>query len=217
MRNFQLKKICSQGLGLALLLGLMMFLGGCGREQAASVAKTPTATPGAGAAPQVSSVNPANLFDCEPINRKITAAFSKAMDPLTITTATFLVTGISPVTGTVVWDATNNIALFKPSSNLAPDAIYTATITTSAKDTTGNPLASNFSWSFESCLTADATAPTVSSTVPANTARWAEMNSFQVVFWHRFGAGAMPYPLSTFATVWSDTRWRRLAKAPTIR
>jgi hypothetical protein len=86
------------------------------------------------------------------------------------------VTGISPVTGTVVWDATNNIAIFKPSSNLAPDAIYTATITTSAKDTTGNPLASNFSWSFESCLTADATAPTVSSTVPVNTATAVPIN-----------------------------------------
>jgi len=176
MRNFQLNKICSQGLGLTLLLGLMMFLGGCGREQAASVAKTAPVTPGAGGAPQVSSVNPANLFDCEPINRKITAAFSKAMDPLTITTATFLVTGISPVTGTVVWDATNNIALFKPSSNLAPDAIYTATITTSAKDTTGNPLASNFSWSFESCLTTDTTAPTVNSTIPVNTATAVPIN-----------------------------------------
>src|ERR1700680_165620 len=176
MRNFQLKKICAQGLGSALLLGLMMLLGGCGREQAAGVAKTPTVTPGAGGAPQVSSVNPANLFDCEHTNRKITAAFSKAMDPLTITTATFLVTGRSPVTGTVVWDATNNIALFKPSSNLAPDAIYTATITTSAKDTTGNPLASNFSWSFESCLTTDTTAPTVSSTVPVNTATAVPIN-----------------------------------------
>src|ERR1700731_1977975 len=176
MRNFQLNKICSQGLGLTLLLGVMMFLGGCGREQAASVAKTAPVTPGAGSAPQVSSVNPANLFDCEPINRKITAAFSKAMDPLTITTATFLVTGISPVTGTVVWDATNNIALFKPSSNLAPDAIYTATITTSAKDTTGNPLASTFSWSFESCLTTDTTAPTVNSTIPVNTATAVPIN-----------------------------------------
>jgi hypothetical protein len=27
------------------------------------------------------------------------------------------------------------------------------------------------------------------------------MNSFPVVFWQRFGAGAMPYRLSTFATV----------------
>jgi hypothetical protein len=158
---------------MALLLGFFMFLAGCGREQASSKAQN---SPAIVVAPRVSSTNPPNLFDCEPINRKITAAFTKAMNPLTINTATFLVTGINPVTGTVVWDATNNIALFKPSSNLAPDAIYTATITTSAQDTSGNPLASNFSWSFESCLIADATAPTVSSTVPANTAAAVPIN-----------------------------------------
>jgi hypothetical protein len=158
---------------MALLLGFFMFLAGCGREQASSKAQN---SPAIVVAPRVSSTNPPNLFDCEPINRKITAAFTKAMNPLTINTATFLVTGINPVTGTVVWDATNNIALFKPSSNLAPDAIYTATITTSAQDTSGNALASNFSWSFESCLIADATAPTVSSTVPANTAAAVPIN-----------------------------------------
>jgi hypothetical protein len=173
MRNLQLNKMWSRSLGMALLLGFFMFLAGCGREQASSKAQN---SPAIVVAPRVSSTNPPNLFDCEPINRKITAAFTKAMNPLTINTATFLVTGISPVTGTVVWDATNNIALFKPSSNLAPDAIYTATITTSAQDTSGNPLASNFSWSFESCLIADATAPTVSSTVPANTAAAVPIN-----------------------------------------
>ncbi len=129
-----------------------------------------------GIAPRVSSTNPANFFDCVPINRKITAAFTKAMDPLTITTATFLVTGTIPVTGTVTLDATNNIAIFTPSSTLGPDSIYTATITTSAKDTTGNSLASNFSWSFESCTTADATAPTVTSTVPLNLATSVPIN-----------------------------------------
>ncbi len=173
MRNLQLNKMWPQSLGMALLLGFFMFLAGCGREQASSKAQNSPATV---VAPRVSSTNPPNLFDCEPINRKITAAFTKAMNPLTINTATFLVTGISPVTGTIVWDATNNIALFKPSSNLAPDAIYTATITTSAQDTSGNALASNFSWSFESCLIADATAPTVSSTVPANTAAAVPIN-----------------------------------------
>jgi hypothetical protein len=173
MRNLQLNKMWSRSLGMALLLGFFMFLAGCGREQASSKAQN---SPAIVVAPRVSSTNPPNLFDCEPINRKITAAFTKAMNPLTINTATFLVTGINPVTGTVVWDATNNIALFKPSSNLAPDAIYTATITTSAQDTSGNPLASNFSWSFESCLIADATAPTVSSTVPANTAAAVPIN-----------------------------------------
>jgi len=129
-----------------------------------------------GVAPQVSSTNPSNFLICEPINREITVAFTKAMNPLTITTATFLVTGITPVTGTVAYDATNNIAIFTPTSNLGLDDIYTATITTSATDTTGNPLGSNFSWSFQSCTTADTTAPTVSSTVPANTAAAVPIN-----------------------------------------
>jgi len=121
-----------------------------------------------GIAPTVSSTNPANFFDCEPINRKITAAFAKAMDPTTINAATFLVTGLNPVAGKVTYDATNNISFFTPLNSLGLDTIYTATITTSAKDTTGNPLATSFSWSFESCATTDTTAPTVTSTVPAN-------------------------------------------------
>lgn len=129
-----------------------------------------------GIAPQVSSTNPANFFDCVPINRKLSATFTKAMDPLTITTATFLVTGTIPVAGTVVLDATNNTAIFTPTGTLGPDSIYTATITTSAKDTTSNPLASSFSWSFETCITADSTAPTVSSTVPADTAAAVPVN-----------------------------------------
>jgi Ice-binding-like/Bacterial Ig-like domain len=174
MRNFQHSKMWSRGLGMAFLLGLFMVLAGCGREQAASTTTTPP--PPTVVAPQVSSTNPANLFDCEPINRKITAAFTKAMDPLTITTATFLVTGAVPVAGTVAYDATNNIAFFIPSSNLGLDSIYTATITTSAKDTSGNALASNFSWSFESCVTKDNTAPTVSSTVPADKATAVPIN-----------------------------------------
>ena len=32
---------------------------------------------------------------------------------------------------------------------------------------------------------------TVKKSAPANTARWAEINSFQVVFWQRFGAGIL--------------------------
>jgi len=129
-----------------------------------------------GVAPQVSSTNPSNFLICEPINREITVAFTNAMNPLTITTASFLVTGITPVTGTVAYDAINNIAIFTPTSNLGLDVIYTATITTSATDTSGNPLGSNFSWSFQSCTTLDTTAPTVSSTVPLNAATAVPIN-----------------------------------------
>jgi hypothetical protein len=245
MWNSQHYKMWSRGLGMAFLLGLFMFLAGCGREQAAITLPTLSSiSPNSGAqgqsvsvtltgsgfasgatinldgtgvtasgtavvsptqitasfaiaanappvaqnvtvrsagnttnsqtftvtgiAPTVSSTNPANFFDCEPINRKITAAFAKAMDPTTINAATFLVTGTIPVAGKVDYDATNNIAIFTPLKNLGLDTIYTATITTSAADTTGNPLASSFSWSFETCMTTDTTAPTVTATVPAN-------------------------------------------------
>jgi hypothetical protein len=254
MWNFQHNKVWSRSLGMAFLLGLFMFLAGCGREQAATntalaltsvnpnsgaqgagvpvtltglgfasgatinvpaaagitvsgatvvsstqitatftmaanappnIAQNVTVTSAGattnaqtftvtGTAPRVSATTPLNLFDCVPINRTITAAFTKAMTPLT--TANFLVTGAIPVTGTVTYDAVNNIAIFTPTSNLGPDSLYQATITTSAKDTTGNPLASNFSWSFESCVTASTTAPSVTATVPVSAATLVPIN-----------------------------------------
>jgi hypothetical protein len=129
--------------------------------------------------PTVTSTNPANGATAVPINRKITAAFSKAMDPATITTATFTVaSGTTNVSGIVTYDnlAGSNVATFTPAANLVANTAYTATITTGAKDHAGNPLASNFAWTFTTGAAVDATAPTVSSTNPANTAMGAALN-----------------------------------------
>ncbi len=127
-------------------------------------------TTGSGAdttAPTVSYTDPANAATGVAINKKIAASFSKTMDPSTISTTTFtLQQGITPVAGTVTYAGTT--ATFAPASGLAPNTVYTATITTGAKDLAGNPLLSNFAWSFTSGATADTTRPTVSSTVPAN-------------------------------------------------
>jgi Big-like domain-containing protein len=60
--------------------------------------------------PTVSSTNPAHGATTVPINRKITATFSKALDPATITTATFILTGTTTITGVVTYDATNKTA-----------------------------------------------------------------------------------------------------------
>jgi hypothetical protein len=79
-------------------------------------------------------------------NTVITATFSEAMNPLTLNTTTFTVA--PSVTGTVAMDGTNKIATFTPSSDLALNTLYTATITTGAQDASGNPLASNFVWTF---------------------------------------------------------------------
>jgi len=130
-------------------------------------------------APTVTFTDPANTATGVAINRKISATFSEGMDPLTVTTANFTVTGPdgTPVTGTVILGATTYIATFTPTSNLAYNTTYTATITTGAKDLAGNALAANYTWSFTTGAAPDTTPPTVSSTVPANAATGVSTNT----------------------------------------
>ena len=127
--------------------------------------------------PTVTSTNPAIGATAVPINRKVTAAFSKPMDPVTITAGTFtLASGTTNVTGVVTYNAASNIATFAPAANLAANTAFTATITTGAKDLAGNSLASNFVWAFTTSAVADTTAPTVSSTNPASAATGVALN-----------------------------------------
>ena len=119
--------------------------------------------------PTVSSTIPAKATTGMAINRAVTATFSEAMDPLTITTDTFtLKQGTTPVSGVVTY--TGATATFKPAANLTTSTVYTATITTGAKDLAGNALVSSYTWSFTTGVAPDITAPTVSSTVPAKNA-----------------------------------------------
>src|SRR6185503_12835521 len=85
----------------------------------------------------------------------------EAMDPLTINTASLLLRGpgTTAVTGIVVYDVPSKIATFKPVSNLAPNTVYTATITTAVRDLAGNALGANFVWSFTTAATAAGQAP----------------------------------------------------------
>jgi len=80
------------------------------------------------------------------LDNSISATFSKAMDPSTITTSTFTMTqGATSITGTVTYAGTT--AIFKPSTSLAANTTYTAKITTGVKDLSGNALQTNFVWS----------------------------------------------------------------------
>jgi hypothetical protein len=80
----------------------------------------------------------------------ITATFNRAMNPATINTSTFTLTGPGAVNvpGAIAWIAATNTATFTPSSPLAVNTLYTATITTGVADTFGDHLAANFVWSF---------------------------------------------------------------------
>jgi hypothetical protein len=103
--------------------------------------------------PTVLATVPANAATGVATNQTINATFSEAMDPLTISTATFLVTGATPVTGTVAYDVVSKIATFRAASALAANTVYAARITTGARDLAGNALGANFAWSFTTAAT----------------------------------------------------------------
>jgi hypothetical protein len=91
----------------------------------------------------------ANVGVC-PDSAIISVTFSKGMNPATINSSTFTLTapgGVS-VAGAVTYVAATKIATFTPSSSLAVNTVFTATITTGAADTYGNTLAINLVWSF---------------------------------------------------------------------
>jgi hypothetical protein len=125
--------------------------------------------------PTVSSTIPADNATEVPINSKLAATFSKAMNPATITNTTFtLQQGTTPVAGTVSY--VSGTATFAPETNLTTNTLYTATITTGATDLDGNALASDFVWSFTTGESTDTTAPIVTSTIPTDTAMGVPIN-----------------------------------------
>ncbi len=120
--------------------------------------------------PTVISTVPAGAASGVAIGNRLSATFSEAMDPSTISTATFTLTqGGTPVSGAVTYVGTT--ATFAPLANLVSSAPYTATITTGAMDLAGNALASNYVWSFTTGSSTNTTPPTVTSTTPANGAQ----------------------------------------------
>ncbi|MHC5079543.1 MAG: ice-binding family protein [Planctomycetota bacterium] len=144
----------------------IVFIAGCsddeyGNGSSSGIADT---TP-----PTVAFVNPANLATDVPLNRKIAAAFSEAMDPLTLTTATFsLRQGTTPVSGAVATAGT--MATFTPAGNLMADTLYTATVGIGTRDLAGNALKNTYVWTFITGTTSDITLPTVVSVSPVNLA-----------------------------------------------
>jgi hypothetical protein len=123
-------------------------------------------------APQVLSTNPINLSITAATNQKVTATFNEQMDSSTISIVSFTLTGplAVPVSGTVTYSTSSATAVFVPSADLVASTTYTATITTVAADLSGNPLANPYTWTFTTGLGPDSSAPTVTSTVPADLA-----------------------------------------------
>jgi ice-binding like protein/Big-like domain-containing protein len=119
-------------------------------------------------APTVISTVPNDAAIAVARDATIFATFSKAMDPTTITALTFVVTqGVTPVAGAVALDGPSRTATFAPTMPLLANLVYTATITTGAKDLGGRALAASHVWHFTTGANVNESRPTVIFTSPA--------------------------------------------------
>ena len=143
--------------------------------------------------PTVSSTLPASSTINVDLYGSIDVTFSKAMDPATMTAANFTVAGTGPVAGTVDFDDSNNTVIFTPTSGLATNQIHTVTMTTGARDASGNALAANSVWKFTTGSTVDNTKPTVASTVPISGAIGVDLNdNITATFSEAMNPGTIP-------------------------
>ncbi|MGK2905653.1 MAG: Ig-like domain-containing protein [Desulfuromonadales bacterium] len=150
---------------LVVLMFTGFFVSGCGGDNTTGHWDSGVDT----APPTVTSTVPVDAATAVAIGNNLTATFSEAMDPLTITDLSFTLTdGVTPVAGDVSYSGVT--AVFNPAVDLDPSTVYTATISTVAADLAGNPLASDYVWSFTTGTVLDSTAPTVTSNVPVNAA-----------------------------------------------
>jgi hypothetical protein len=97
--------------------------------------------------PEVVSTDPSNGALNVATNKKISATFNEEMDPVTLNAATFYVKqGSNLVSGTISY--TGKTATFNPTSPLTANTVYTGTITSGAKDPSGNAMVADYVWTF---------------------------------------------------------------------
>lgn len=132
--------------------------------------------------PTVSFGVPAAAATGVATNSGISATFSEALAPATVSATTFTVrndTAGAAVPGTVSYSAATRTATFTPTAagGLAANATYTATLAAGITDVAGNGLAGNTAvlpaagaqvWSFSTGAAADTTAPTITAINPAD-------------------------------------------------
>lgn len=124
-----------------------------------------------GVCPIVESTTPLTNALNVPLGQVITATFNEAMDPNSITSTSFTVTGTAPISGTVSYSG--KTASFTPLALLAENTTYTARITTKAKDVMGNFLQLEYVWVFS---TGTLLRPVVIATDPINTESEVSLN-----------------------------------------
>lgn len=148
-----------------LLVAFLAACGGGGRDpilgdSGVGIAPTVTITLPLARTPSITGVA---------TNSRVSATFSKPMRATSLTSTSFTVAcpASAPVSATVAYDATTQVATLTPTAALPPSTLCAATLTTAVKDSTGLGLNSDFVWGFTTAALPDVTRPAVVLTAPA--------------------------------------------------
>jgi LmbE family N-acetylglucosaminyl deacetylase len=117
--------------------------------------------------PTVASVVPAAGATGVGVSTAVSATFSEAIAPSSVTTGNFVLRDGNGTAVAASVSASGSTATLQPSASLSPSTTYTATLVGGGvTDLAGNALAADYSWSFTTGAP-DTTPPTVASVVPA--------------------------------------------------
>jgi hypothetical protein len=148
-------------------LCIAVFIGGCKDDKTEIV----------GVCPVVVSTDPANEMTGVPLDKIINITFNEAMNPATITPASFSMQGeLKSATesyGTLTYNGENFTMSFTPSVKLIANSTYTFTVSSSVKDLMGNALQVNYVSTFSTGTTLS---PIMISTDPAKNATGVFLN-----------------------------------------
>ncbi|WP_426092306.1 Ig-like domain-containing protein [Flavobacterium sp. DSR3-2] len=147
----------TKNLLLTLAIVFIALISGCAQDDFVEVD---------GVCPVVVSTVPVNGATNVPLDQLISVTFNEEMNAATINQSSFtLKNGTSEITGAVSYSGTT--ATFTPSALLKPNTTYSARITRTVTDLTGNALQTETNWTFSTGLTIT---PMVTFTDPANNA-----------------------------------------------
>jgi hypothetical protein len=116
--------------------------------------------------PSITEVSPVDLATDVLITANVSITFSEQMEATASQNAFTLSAGVTAINGTFTWSG--NAMTFDPSSNLSYSTTYSVKVTSSAKDTAGNSMASEFNSSFTTAAVPDTTPPTVTTPIVLN-------------------------------------------------
>jgi plastocyanin len=126
--------------------------------------------------PEVSSAFPPSQSQDILLNTQVAAVFSEPLDPSTVNETTVQLLVVSPVPGTVRYNADLPSVTFTPDGDLAPDTQYILSISPQVEDKAGNPLEAIYNSVFTTGNGTDTDPPAVILTNPAPAATGVPVN-----------------------------------------